>query len=77
MTYLVGPKGQVVIPKELRAAFGLEPGDRVTFWRDGDHIAVQPLHSARALRGRFKEEPLVELLMQEKARDRQREDRDG
>ncbi|MEQ8717746.1 MAG: AbrB/MazE/SpoVT family DNA-binding domain-containing protein [Acidimicrobiales bacterium] len=40
MTHRVGPKGQVVIPKELRDEFGIEPGDEVSFWRHGDHVAV-------------------------------------
>ena len=26
-TVRIGPKGQIVIPKEVRAMFGLEPGD--------------------------------------------------
>ena len=38
MTHKVGPEGQVVIPKDLRDVLGIEPGDEVTFWRDGDHL---------------------------------------
>lgn len=29
MTYKVGPKGQVVLPKRLREVLGIEPGDEV------------------------------------------------
>lgn len=30
----LGPKGQIVIPKEARAMFGLEPGDTVVLLAD-------------------------------------------
>ena len=30
----LGPKGQVVIPKEARAMFGLEPGDTLVLLAD-------------------------------------------
>lgn len=73
MTHKVGPKGQVVIPKELRDEFGIQPGDEVTFWRDGDHVAVRPLRAARPLRGRFAGRALTAQLEQERAEDRRRE----
>ena len=47
MTHRVGPKGQVVIPKELRDELGIEPGDEVSFWLHGDHVAVRPAGRAR------------------------------
>ena len=33
-------KGQVTIPKNVRAALGVEPGDRVTFVVDGTNVRV-------------------------------------
>jgi AbrB family looped-hinge helix DNA binding protein len=39
MTYKVGPKGQVVIPKRIRDRVGIGPGDRVMV--DEDHGAVR------------------------------------
>lgn len=73
MTHRVGPKGQVVIPKELRDELGIEPGDEVSFWRDGDHIAMRPAHRYSPLRGRFKRAGLREILEAERAADRDRE----
>jgi len=75
MTYRVGPKGQVVIPKELRDGLGIEPGDEVTFWRHEDHVAVRPISSAPPLRGRFRQSPLTEVLDAERRAERMREDR--
>ena len=68
MTHRVGAKGQVVIPKDLRDELGIEPGDEVTFWRQGDHVAVRP-----ALRSRFAGTDLVAVLAAERAADRERE----
>jgi AbrB family looped-hinge helix DNA binding protein len=72
MTHRVGPKGQVVIPKELRDELGIEPGDEVSFWRHGDHVAVRPARRIE-LRGRFRGCGLTELLEAERAADRTRE----
>jgi AbrB family looped-hinge helix DNA binding protein len=73
MTHRVGPKGQVVIPKELRDQLDLRPGDEVTFWRDGDHVAVRRAVPTTPLRGRFAGRPLIATLEEERERDRARE----
>lgn len=73
MTHRVGPKGQVVIPKELRDQLGIEPGDEVDFWRHDDHVAVRPAKHRRALRGRFQGSTLVDSLATERQADRRRE----
>jgi len=73
MTHIVGPKGQVVIPKRLRDELGIVPGDEVEFWRDGDHVAVAPSRSGEPLVGRFPGEDLTGALERERALDRARE----
>jgi AbrB family looped-hinge helix DNA binding protein len=72
----VGPKGQVVIPKDLRASLQIEPGDEVTFWlgADGEHVEIRRARSDRPLRGRYKGRDLTGELLRERARDRRRED---
>ena len=40
LTRKVGPKGQVVIPEELRSEFGIAPGSEVFFDTDGKRIFV-------------------------------------
>jgi AbrB family looped-hinge helix DNA binding protein len=72
MTHRVGPKGQVVIPKELRDELGIEPGDEVNFWRHEDHVAVRPVGRAE-LRGRFRGRQLTATLEAERHADRARE----
>lgn len=73
VTHRVGPKGQVVIPKELRDELGIQPGDEVSFWRHGDHVAVRPASQRQPLRGRFRGSSLVDDLAVERAADRIRE----
>lgn len=75
MTHKVGYKGQVVIPKELRDLFGIEPGDLVSFWAHDDHVALRPVRNSRTLPGRFAGSGLVEQLEVERAADRGREKR--
>lgn len=75
MTHRVGAKGQVVIPKELRDALGIEPGDEVSFWHHDDHVAVRPISNHRPLRGRFAGSSLVDELATDREADRRREAR--
>jgi AbrB family looped-hinge helix DNA binding protein len=74
MTHKVGLKGQIVIPQELREALGLEPGDEVSFWMEGDHVAVRPVRNRPPLRGRFRGHDLIGDLLAERAADRTREE---
>ena len=75
MTHKVGAKGQVVIPKELREEFGIEPGDEVSFWAQDDHVALLPVRNPETLGGRYPGLDLVEMLEAERRADRVREDR--
>lgn len=75
MTHKVGPKGQVVIPKDLRDALGIEPGDEVTFWRDGEQVIVRRSASSPELKGRLRGRALTGDLEQERANERRRDTR--
>ena len=75
MTHRVGTKGQVVIPKELRDRMGIEPGDEVNFWIDGDHVALGRAADRPGLRGRFAGSALTSVLEAEREADRGREGR--
>lgn len=75
MTHKVGPKGQVVIPKEMRDELGIRPGDRVSFWCDGDSVRVRRVVDIRSLVGIFADGPsLTEDLMAERRFDRELEE---
>jgi len=39
----LGPKGQVVLRKEIRTALGLEPGSMVKLRRVDDEVIVKPV----------------------------------
>jgi len=41
MTYKVGPKGQVVIPKAIRDRVGIGPGDRVSVDEEQGSIRIR------------------------------------
>lgn len=42
-TVTVGAKGQIVIPKEARELFGIEPGDTLVLLGDEEHgLAIPP-----------------------------------
>jgi AbrB family looped-hinge helix DNA binding protein len=72
MTHRIGGKGQVVIPKALREAMNLEPGDEVTFSRDGNAVRVERVASPDALMGRLAGHRLVEALEKDRRAGRRR-----
>ncbi|AFV76549.1 AbrB/MazE/SpoVT family DNA-binding domain-containing protein [Thermus oshimai] len=53
MPYVVGPKGQVVIAKEIREKLGIAPGWRVIQRLVGDHVELYfiPPEHRRSLKG--------------------------
>jgi antitoxin PrlF len=62
MTHRVGPKGQVVIPKPIRDAVGLRPGDAVDFELEDGVIRVHARRPIRDWMGAFAGQPLTEEL---------------
>ncbi|MEK6911741.1 MAG: AbrB/MazE/SpoVT family DNA-binding domain-containing protein [Candidatus Thermoplasmatota archaeon] len=49
----LGPKGQVVVPKEIREKLGLTEGSTLTFEISGDTILVRPEPSPEEIVERF------------------------
>ncbi|MBA3809297.1 MAG: AbrB/MazE/SpoVT family DNA-binding domain-containing protein [Solirubrobacterales bacterium] len=83
-TYKMGPKGQVVIPKQIRDRLDLKPGDRllVREAQDGVHIRKAVVDAAERqailarLRGALAGAPsLTAGLEAERRAEREREDR--
>ena len=78
-TSIVTVKGQIVIPSKMRRRFGLKKGTKVSLLDRGDEIVIRPLtkeyfeRMAGILPPRGK--PLTQMLVEERAKDREREDR--
>jgi AbrB family looped-hinge helix DNA binding protein len=72
-------KGQLVIPKEIRDALGVKPGQKVFFKIVKDHlveIAPLPEDPVRHFCGIFKGGPsLTGALLKERREDRKREEK--
>ncbi|MGI8438921.1 MAG: AbrB/MazE/SpoVT family DNA-binding domain-containing protein [Thermoleophilaceae bacterium] len=77
MTTRVGPKGQVVIPKRIRDRLGLRPGDRVSVEQQGAAVRVSKAVTVDDLIGSLPPSELdpLEVLVAERRRDRDREDK--
>lgn len=69
MTHRVGPKGQVVIPKEIRDQLGIESGDEVEFELNDDAVAVRRMRATRSLKGILAGHKLVEALEADRQAD--------
>lgn len=73
MTLRVGAKGQIVIPKKIRDTLGIAPGDRMEFWTDGKIVMAKKAAISKPLRGRFRDDHLVQELAGERASERERD----
>ncbi len=73
MTSTTTVKGQVVIPAPLRRKFGIGPRTKVSFYEDGGRIVIQPVTEdyVRSVQGRLKGSGVLELLMEERRRERE------
>jgi AbrB family looped-hinge helix DNA binding protein len=76
MTYKLGPKGQVVIPKSIRDELGLHPGDELIVFEEDGEIRIRKAVSARDLRGILADGPsLTAALEADRREEREREER--
>jgi len=50
-TVTVSPKYQVVIPKDIRDAMSIRPGQKVRVFGYGDRIELVPIREMKELRG--------------------------
>lgn len=55
MTYKVGPKGQVVVPKRIRDRLGIKPGDEVIVEEGDGEVRIRRVEPPESLRGVLKE----------------------
>lgn len=71
----VTKRGQTVIPATLRKRYAIDETVQLVWLDDGATIRVVPVPTdpLRALRGRGRGEKLVEKLLAERKKDRERE----
>ncbi len=75
MRTTVSQRGQTVIPAELRRRYDITEGTEIEWIDTGTGMKVIPVPSdpVAVLRGRGKGERLVDILLEERRRDRERE----
>jgi len=75
MRTTVSTRGQTAVPAEIRRRYGIEEGSRLEWVDDGRSIRVIPVPAdpVKALRGSAKGEGLYDRLLEERARERARE----
>ena len=69
-------RGQTVIPASIRKRYDIQEGDYLVWLDDGEEIKVIPVphDPIAALRGRGRDEHLLDSLLQDRAQDRLREE---
>ena len=72
----VNSKGQIVIPVALRHKYGIKEGTRIIVTDNGDSITLKPITEPylRSLRGSLKGKGILKALVEERRKDRERED---
>lgn len=83
MTYKVGPKGQVVIPKSIRDRLGISTGDAVVVEQDGREVRIRlqaddaeaRRKRIQALRGISADAPGLPGFEADRGKEREREER--
>jgi AbrB family looped-hinge helix DNA binding protein len=76
-TAVISSKGQVVIPAALRKKYRLKEGTVVAFREEQGHLVLEPnpFAAVLALYGSFKGRNLEKMLMEERRKERVREDK--
>lgn len=69
MTHRIGPKGQVVIPKDIRDRLGIAPGTEVVFSEVPEGVLVRPATGLADLRGALSHLDLQSALREGRAED--------
>ena len=75
------PKGQVIIPKEIRERLGIKPGKALSLELVDDHIEIRPLPDdpIEFLTGMFADQPesMASELLEERRKDDERDEADS
>lgn len=79
METIISRRGQTVIPAEIRKRHNIKDGDQLIWIDDGQTIKVIPVPAdpIKALRGSGKGQNLNAKLLEERRKDRERENNRG
>lgn len=79
METIVSRRGQTVVPAAIRQRYNIKDGDQLVWIDDGEIIRVIPVPAdpIKALRGSGKGQNLTAKLLEERRKDRERENSHG
>ncbi len=69
-------KGEIVIPATLRRKYGIKEGTRIILLENGDSIILKPItpQHPRKLQGSLKGTGMLKALVEERRRDKERQE---